>query len=284
MRHRPRDASKRDPVKVLVSSAIKKVLRMARDRDRNRPKRLVNRDQFLLRRRKLREASSEPAPIDPVKALVARAIGHVKTKAKNRAREAARHHDNPDKMRDAAAAARTAHPETFREYRRDDYSKHRQQRIQKAVAWNAAPDNHQKRRRTVNAWTSKERRTNTAFSISERLRGRLRSVLDGRRKATTTSKTIGCTKEELVAHLTKQLHGTGNLHDHEIDHIFPATLYDFDDAAAQYRWMHWSNLQPLSRLENRHKADKLPTKAMATKVKPECWPTGIAPEDLPDSY
>ena len=48
--------------------------------------------------------------------------------------------------------------------------------------------------------------------------------------------------------------------------------------------MNITNLQPLTKEENRQKWDKLPTKAMAAKVDRSCWPDGVTEDMLPDKY
>ena len=48
--------------------------------------------------------------------------------------------------------------------------------------------------------------------------------------------------------------------------------------------MSVSNTQLLAMQENRSKSNKLPTKAMAAKVDPACWPDGITMDMLPDIY
>lgn len=89
---------------------------------------------------------------------------------------------------------------------------------------------------------------------------------------------IGCTRQTLAEHLR------GNLSLNDIDHIFPFVLFDLDSHGDQQKVMHWSNLQLLTPEENKSKNDKLPTKAMAAKVDPSCWPDGVTMDDLPDIY
>lgn len=70
----------------------------------------------------------------------------------------------------------------------------------------------------------------------------------------------------------------------EIDHIFALALYDLSNPQNVAKVMHWSNLQLLTKAENRWKTDKLPTKAMAARVNRDCWPDGITEDMLPDIY
>lgn len=71
---------------------------------------------------------------------------------------------------------------------------------------------------------------------------------------------------------------------YEIDHIFPFRLYDMQSGEDQRKVMHISNLQPLSKTENRAKWEMLPTKEMASKVEAWAWPSGITEDMLPDIY
>ena len=78
---------------------------------------------------------------------------------------------------------------------------------------------------------------------------------------------------------------SGNtLHEEEIDHVFPMAMYDFSLDQNQYRCSNYTNMQPLTLVENRWKSDKLPTKAMAAKVDRGCWPDGVTEDMLPDIY
>ena len=68
----------------------------------------------------------------------------------------------------------------------------------------------------------------------------------------------------------------------DFDHIFSFTFYNMK--TEQHKVMHFTNYQPLTPRENRQKWNKLPTKAMAAKVDPACWPDGITMDMLPDIY
>ena len=69
---------------------------------------------------------------------------------------------------------------------------------------------------------------------------------------------------------------------HDIDHIFPIDVYV--ERGDKQNANHYSNLQPLTAVENGSKKDKLPTKAMAAKVDPAFWPNGITMDMLTDIY
>ena len=90
---------------------------------------------------------------------------------------------------------------------------------------------------------------------------------------------------QIHLHLNKQIPSYfNNRVNYEIDHIFPISLFDCTVTENQYKCCHFTNLQPLTRDENRLKSNKLPTKAMASKVDPSCWPDGYTMDMLPDIY
>ena len=122
---------------------------------------------------------------------------------------------------------------------------------------------------------NKERlKTDTVFKLTCLMRTRIGNHLRGKcKKGGVTFKLIGCTPEQLQAHL-----GDGEA----IDHIFPLVRYDATHE--QHKMTNWQNLQMLTRLENSDKRDQLPTKAMAAKVPAEFWPSGITSAMLPDIY
>jgi len=70
----------------------------------------------------------------------------------------------------------------------------------------------------------------------------------------------------------------------EVDHIFPFELYNLEEEHQQKMVGNYMNLQALTPCENNDKSKKLPTKAMAAKVDPACWPDGVTMDMLPDIY
>jgi len=121
--------------------------------------------------------------------------------------------------------------------------------------------------------------TDENYSIRVRLSRRLREFLRLRNgtKAEGTMELVGCTQEELVAHL----HNTTNadtLLDESIDHIFPASAYDARDPHQRRQMMHWSNLRmmPLYGVGgNVSKNNSLPTAAEASGVERWAWPSMV---------
>lgn len=116
--------------------------------------------------------------------------------------------------------------------------------------------------------------TDPVYKLQCLMRTRIGNHLRGRcKKGGVTFKLIGCSPEQLAAHLP----GKG-----AIDHIFPLVRYNA--TTEQHKMTNWQNLQRLTHMENSDKRDQLPTKAMAAKVPRELWPEGVTEDMLPDIY
>ena len=146
--------------------------------------------------------------------------------------------------------------------------------------------NKQHRRECENARNAERRETDDTFVVKRRCRARLGGYLKGKgaSKADTTFGQVCCTPDELTEHITSQLHDHEEMTNMRIDHIFPMASYNVCDAQQQRQMMHYSNMQPLTNLENGNKGDKYPTKAMAAKVERWAWPPGITEDMLPEIY
>ena len=100
------------------------------------------------------------------------------------------------------------------------------------------------------------------------LRNRQRQVLKG---ITSTTSGLGCTKEELRAHLSKQFLSGMSFDNYgnkrgcwSIDHILPLTSYERDesgnwDVNSEYnkRLIHYTNLRPMWHIDNVKKRNSL---------------------------
>ena len=127
----------------------------------------------------------------------------------------------------------------------------------------------------------KKRATDPLYVIKDRLRARLKSALKrkGVVKTDTTMRLVGCTPDELIAHLGAVPKGS------QIEHIFPFELYNLKDPKDVRKVMHISNMRIATAEENSSKGTKLPTKAMADQTEQfKVWPRGIKWDDLPDRY
>lgn len=96
------------------------------------------------------------------------------------------------------------------------------------------------------------------------LRGRIGMAMrkQTQKKANGTTALIGCSIQELRAHLESQFkpgmswenHGRRGWH---IDHKRPCAAFNLSDPAQQRECFHFSNLQPLWALENKSKGAKI---------------------------
>lgn len=171
---------------------------------------------------------------------------------------------------------RALHPEAYKESKRKSDAKHYDKK--KAKIRKTQRVYREKNKAAINKQSqriNKERlKTDPAFKLACLMRTRIGNHLRGKSgKTGVTFELIGCTPEQLKAHL-----GDGD----EIDHIFPLSRYNATNE--QHKMTNWQNLQMLSHRENNDKRDKLPTKAMAAKVPAEFWPAGITNAMLPDIY
>lgn len=122
-------------------------------------------------------------------------------------------------------------------------------------------------RRKFNAYYRKyakrRRRTDPAYRIKKNLRAALWSALNGAQKVAPTMELIGCTPEELKAHLESQFLPGMTWENYgqpgwEIDHIIPCASFDLTDPAQQKVCFHYTNLQPLWGPDNWAKSDRMP--------------------------
>ena len=207
----------------------------------------------------------DPIGYHCINILVQRAVASARRKANTRARKA-RWND--------------ANREYISKTSKDLYQKKRVQRIAETTKYR---EEHREHLMAKQVKREKERRdTDPAYRAAILLRQRLRGAL-GRTnvKQETTMNLVGADADAVVAYLEEQW---AEVDSYEIDHVFPFTLFDLSSTEQQMKVMNITNLQPLTKEENRQKWDKLPTKAMAAKVDRSCWPDGVTEDMLPDKY
>jgi hypothetical protein len=222
-----------------------------------------------------------PRGYDCVNVLVQRAVGKVMTKVKNKDRMLAKARADPQANRDHSRLWRLKNPEKKVAADKVYYEKNRSRRLVQMAEYEMA--NHDELLIRSNKRQRERRVEDVSFAIGGRLRARLQTFLGPTApKAGNTYDLIGCSPRDLQDHLERQT--SFDIRDGEIDHIFAMTQYNLEVAEQQFKAMHFSNVQPLTAKENRNKSNKLPTKAMAAKVDPACWPDGITMDMLPDIY
>jgi hypothetical protein len=116
-------------------------------------------------------------------------------------------------------------------------------------------------RKYQSEWSKNKWETDQNYRIKRNMRVYLWKKLKGVHKAGTTFNLVGCTLEELKAHLENQFK-LGMSWDNygqpgwEIDHIRPCASYDLTKPEQQKECFHYTNLQPLWGIENATKKHK----------------------------
>ena len=112
-------------------------------------------------------------------------------------------------------------------------------------------------RREIENWRY---RNDVQFRLGHLLRKRIRKFVAQKMKSASTMELLGCTRDEFRLHLEKQFtRGMTweNAGEWEIDHIIPCAKFDLSDAKHQRMCFHFSNMQPMWKMENIKKRDTL---------------------------
>ena len=98
------------------------------------------------------------------------------------------------------------------------------------------------------------------FKLKSNLRARFHHALKKGNKIKSIIYLTGCNIEELKQYLEKQFKPEMNWENHgkvwEIDHIKPCSSFDLTKEEEQQKCFHYTNLQPLFKIENRIKSNK----------------------------
>jgi hypothetical protein len=102
---------------------------------------------------------------------------------------------------------------------------------------------------------------NVNYRLGISLRTRLYQALKGNYKTGSAVKDLGCTIEELKAHLESQFQNgmswdNYGLKGWHIDHIIPLASFDLTNREEFLKACHYGNLQPLWAKDNLSKGDK----------------------------
>ena len=150
----------------------------------------------------------------------------------------------------------------IREYNQKYYSnpKTRAERQAYGKAYRQRPEVRARLREKEN----RQRKEDPQFVLRQGLRCRIRSALAAQStyKTETTETLLGCTIEEFKARLQSLfLPGMhwNNRQAWHIDHRIPCARFDLTDPAQQRACFHFTNLQPLWKIDNLRKGSKLPT-------------------------
>ena len=100
------------------------------------------------------------------------------------------------------------------------------------------------------------------FKLAVCLRGRIRKALRGISKSDATLTLLGCSLEELKAHLESQFlpgmtwknYGYRGWH---VDHARPCASFDLTDSQQQAVCFNYRNLRPMWRFDNQSKGSRV---------------------------
>lgn len=100
------------------------------------------------------------------------------------------------------------------------------------------------------------RATDVLFQIKELMRSRLKNALQGKKKSESAMNLVGCSADELKAHLESTFQDGmtwDNQGEWHIDHIVPCVAFDLEDPVEQQACFYYKNLQAMWALDNSRK-------------------------------
>jgi len=111
-------------------------------------------------------------------------------------------------------------------------------------------------------YAKRRKQTDVSFKLSCYLRSRVNSALKTNKKTGSAIKDLGCTLQELKAHLEAQFTegmswDTYGRHGWHVDHILPLSSFDLTDVVQFKKAVHYTNLQPLWCEDNYQKSNKI---------------------------
>jgi hypothetical protein len=158
--------------------------------------------------------------------------------------------------------------EYAREYRKDgdNLKKH----IELVVRYNNSDVGKEKRKEfektdKYKSWVKRNNKekykTNENFRLNRCLRSRIRMALGGYKKSNKTKELIGLDIVEFKKHLESKFQDGMSWSNYgyygwHIDHIKPCSLFDLSKEEDQKQCFHYTNMQPLWRLDNMKKSNK----------------------------
>lgn len=86
---------------------------------------------------------------------------------------------------------------------------------------------------------------------------RLHHALDGKAKSATTMELVGCSAEQVTQWIESQFKDGMTWNNTEIDHMIPCRSFNLEDPLQQKQCFHYTNLQPLLKIDNRRKGGRI---------------------------
>tara|TARA_R110002153_G_scaffold65712_1_gene175732 strand:+ start:464 stop:1357 length:894 start_codon:yes stop_codon:yes gene_type:complete len=194
-----------------------------------------------------------------------RCVGKSKYRCEQCATERRKERDN---ARNIKRLQDPAYKERRREVAKKNYKEdpaHREKIAEANRKSRADPARMEKR----NAHLRERRKTDPAWAIQCRLSSRLATILKGVgcRKPASTMQIVGCTRDELIAHLASKFKQGMTMENQgsywHVDHIMPCAAFDHNIPAQVRTCWHYTNLQPLEAKENMRKGCKITVPQMS---------------------
>ena len=229
--------------------------KLARKRESNRLWAEANREKVRESQRKYEAANkekiaqykAEARKADPLKFAARTARWRSENPEKARAYSAKRYVENKDAVLAQLAEWRRNNPERLRVV---------------VAAAKRAPHRAEKRR----VYARNRHATNTQARLATLLRNRVRKAMKGGSRSLGALVALGCSLEELRAHLESQFVSGmtwGNHGNWHIDHRRPLASFDLSDPHQYAAACHYTNLQPLWGRENQSKGARYDKEADA---------------------
>ena len=103
--------------------------------------------------------------------------------------------------------------------------------------------------------------TDIQFRMKKVLRTRIRKVLDGGTKKSSSCELLDCNYEFYILYLESQFDTKMKWSNYgeywNIDHVIPCSSFDLSNVHDQKKCFHWSNTRPLIKSENESKNDSI---------------------------
>lgn len=144
-----------------------------------------------------------------------------------------------------------------RDKRRIIERRYKEKNIEKVRSWYR--NWYKKNSKKKMSWNSRYLDSNINARLAFNLRTRVRKLLERDTKTGSAVRDLGCSVKELKSYLeirfTKGM-SWDNFGEWQIDHIKPLSLFDLQDREQFLKAVHYTNLQPLWKLENLSKGNK----------------------------
>ena len=198
-----------------------------------------------------------------------------KNKAKHQARAKSYYESNQEKLVKKTKQWREENSEKAQKYMKMYYEENKEYFFKKGRDWRE--DNQEKigqqqvqfyKNNLGKQWQYTKRRleNNLQARLANNIRARLRNALKKRdqQKPCSAILELGCTQQELVIYVEKQLSSNMNWNNYgvgigkwNLDHSIPLASFNLEDIEQFKKASHYSNLKPMWSVDNSRKGAKL---------------------------